>query len=334
MSRPVVFVSSSAQLSVVLVFRRALVAGIAFRSHRFPLLVSSGVPLSVPFRSVPSLALFFVSFLFLVSFSCRVVGRRAVFLSSFSRVVLSCRGVRFPGRCCPPSRFVVSWGRAVSPVVLPVDPFGVSGFLRLVRSSRVIRLAGRLVSSDCDRCVVRIALPWPLPHRAGASMSRSAVGIGGRLAVACFVLTHAVRSLGAVFPSSVYRHGVAWIVPVPVAAWRGHPRPPCVLATASSPCVPRHIVSAFRLSVRSSARFVSPVGCPVSLVVPVRHQPRRGRASRSHGVFALPYPHAPFFPAQFSICFPLCSSRGDVRANRLTGHRGRVVSYGTSRGTQ
>lgn len=310
MSRPVVFVSSSAQLSVVLVFRRALVAGIAFRSHRFPLLVSSGVPLSVPFRSVPSLALFFVSFLFLVSFSCRVVGRRAVFLSSFSRVVLSCRGVRFPGRCCPPSRFVVSWGRAVSPVVLPVDPFGVSGFLRLVRSSRVIRLAGRLVSSDCDRCVVRIALPWPLPHRAGASMSRSAVGIGGRLAVACFVLTHAVRSLGAVFPSSVYRHGVAWIVPVPVAAWRGHPRPPLRS---------RHSLIALRSpSYRIGFSPIGPFVGPFRLPGWVSRFPCRARASSASSgesvsftwCFRSPLSARAVFPSSIFHLFPIVLVKG------------------------
>lgn len=66
-----------------------------------------------------------------------------------------------------------------------------------------------------------------------------------------------------------------------------------------------------------------------------RYQPRRGRGvSRSHGVFALRYLYAPFFLAHFPIGFLLRLSRGGIRANRLTGYRGRVVSYGISRGTQ
>ena len=105
-------------------------------------------------------------------------------------------------------------------------------------------------------------------------MSRSAVGIGGRLAVACFVLTHAVRSLGAVFPSSVYRHGVAWIVPVPVAAWRGHPRPPAFSPQPHRLAFP--VISYRLFAYRSVRRPVSsprlgvpfPLSCPcvISLV--------------------------------------------------------------------
>lgn len=91
------------------------------------------------------------------------------------------------------------------------------------------------------------------------------------VAVACFALTHAVRLLGAVFPSSVSRRGVAWVVPVPVAAWRVHPRSP---ASSSQPHRFSFSVVSYRLLVRRSARrpvsslrlgVPFPLSCPLSL---------------------------------------------------------------------
>ena len=141
MSRPVVFVSGSAQLSVVLVFRRALVAGIAFRSHRFPLFVSLGVPLAVPFRFVFRLV------------HVGSWGGAPFLLARF--LVSSCHERAFPVASSFSFRFVVSLGRAVwrfvrsvvSPVVSPVGSLCVSGFLRLVG-----RLVERLVLSSCSPC--------------------------------------------------------------------------------------------------------------------------------------------------------------------------------------
>lgn len=145
------------------------------------------------------------------------------------------------------------------------------------------------------------------------------------VAVACFALTHAVRLLGAVFPSSVSRRGVAWVVPVPVAAWRVHPRSP---ASSSQPHRFSFSVVSYRLLVRRSARRpVSSLrlGVPFPLSCPLRHQPRRGESVSFTWCFR--YQHAPFFSAHFPICFPLRSSWGSIRANRLTGHRGRRLFH-------
>lgn len=132
----------------------------------FPLFVSSG-RCGWAFRSVPSLALFFVSFLFLVSFSCRVVGRCAVFVSSFSRVVLSCHERSFPRggvvlRFGLSSRWGVPFGGSFVPSSRPsARPSARCAFrvcLRLVRSSRIVVSQGVsfhpivLVASSVSPC--------------------------------------------------------------------------------------------------------------------------------------------------------------------------------------
>lgn len=133
--------------------------------------------------------------------------------------------------------------------------------------------------------------------------------------VACFLLySHTRRFPQLRFPSWRW----ALIVPVIVAAWCAHPRSPAS-SLLSLPCVSRRLVSASR----PSARLVSPVGRPVSpsCSLPLSASSGDG-VSRSHGVFALRYPYAPFLSAQFPICFPSRSLKGSVRANRLTEHRG------------
>ena len=134
------------------------------------------------------------------------------------------------------------------------------------------RLVGRLVFLRRARIVVRITLSV-IAHRVRASSPRSR----RRYRDGCLVLRRWASSLvscsihiRAVFPSSVSRRRWAWFCPgsrcgvavvlVPLS---------CVLAPVSSPCVPCRLVSASRPSARSSVRFVSPVGRPVSLVVPV-----------------------------------------------------------------
>ena len=282
---------------------------------------------SVPFRSVPSLALFFVS----VSRLVRVGSWGGAPFFSARFLVPSCLAVAFVSRgavlsSVPVYRLVGACRLACRSARRLAPAFRVS--CRLVWSSRVIVSQG--VSFHPIVLVASSVLPCPGPcliERGVPVLSRRGYRAGrlvAMAAVACFALTHAVRLLGAVFPSSVSRRGVTWVVPVPVAAWRVHPRSP---ASSSQPhrfsfSVVSYrlfssvglLVGPFRLSGWAS-RFPCRARC--------RYQPRRGRgASRSHGVFALRYPYAPFLSAQFPHRFPITIIVGDVRVNRLTGHRG------------
>lgn len=139
----------------------------------------------------------------------------------------------------------------------------------------------------------------------------------GSSLVSCFI------PICAVFPSSfscrgdgVDCPGHCWGVACPYSF-------PCVIATASSSCVPPSarisvsFVGPFRLSGWAS-RFPCRVRC--------RYQPRRGRgASRSHGVFSRsPLSARAVFPSSISHLFPYCDRQGEAfKRIRLTGHRGR-----------
>ena len=298
----------------------------------FPFFVSSGVPLvgsfrSVPFRSVPSLALFFVS----VSRLVRVGSWGGAPFFSARFLVPSCLAVAFVspggGRCCPPSRFVVSLGRVVSPVVLSVDQFGVSGFLRLVRSSRVIVSYGVsfhpivLVASSvlpCSGpCLIEREHPCLVPPWvSGASCRRLFCSHSRRsLARRRFPKLRFLSEISVDCPGSSC--GMAWPSSSPLRSR------PSLIALRS-----RRLASASR----SSVRFVSPVGRPVFS--------HRARASSASSGFSFTWR----FRSSLSIRAVFLSSIFHrllitivvvgIRANRLTGHRVRVVSYGTSMGTQ
>ena len=118
------------------VFRRASVRWIAFRSHRLSAsrLVGRAVGRSVPFRLSPCFSFRFVR----PSRSCRVVGRCAVFLSSFSRVVLSCHERSFPrGGVVLRPGLSSRWGVPVSSVVPSIGSSRRFGFL-CVSSGRLV----------------------------------------------------------------------------------------------------------------------------------------------------------------------------------------------------
>lgn len=205
--------------------------------------------------------------------------------------------VRFPGH--RRSRFGLSsrGGVTVSSVVPSVGPSGVPG--SCVSSCRLVaRLVGRLVSSGRARFIRphRRAVVFasssgsiPVSFRRGYLVWRPVKAMTA-VACFCFSLTPFVRP-GAVFPSSVSRRRLAWIVPVPVAAWRGHPRSSCVLAQAH--------------------RLAFPVG-PSRLLGWASRCSRRARCVarlvRMGVVSSLPYPYAPFLSARFPIGFSLRSS--------------------------
>lgn len=277
-------------------------------------------PLSVS-RLVGRFAGRVVPFRPLVSFSCRIVGRCAVFLSSFSHVVSFCRCVCFlNGRHSRPvCRFVESVSSCVSFVVLPIGSLCVSGFLSsrpivsLVVSQGVsfhpIVLVALSVSPCPGPCLIEREHPCLVPPwvSGGASCRR-------------LFCSHSRRSLARRrfpqlrFPSEV---SVDCLGSSCGMAWPSSSLVPCVLAPASLSCVPSRSVSASRSSARLSVRLVSPVRRPV-------FRYRLVCLSRSHGVVSsLPIRTRRFPQLNFPSVPLLRSSRGGVRANRLTGHRGR-----------
>ena len=194
---------------------------------------------------------------------------------------------------------------------------------RLVRSSRWASRFPPSCSHRCSHCLIRhrssgdgVFAPSRRRYRDGHIVKTMGL-------VACFLFYSDTRRFPQLRSSSGRGRGLSQfplrcgvVILVPLS---------CVLASVSSPCVPCRLVSASR----SLIRLVSSVGRPV-----FSHRARASSASsggrgvsRSHGVFALRYPHAPFFSAHFPICSPIAIVVGSIRANRLTGHRGRRLFH-------
>lgn len=186
----------------------------------------------------------------------------------------------------------------------PSARLGVSGLLRLVRSSRAIVSQGVSCFSSCSLrrqlCLIRHRLSG---EGVFASVSSWVSGWVSRVEamgfVACFLLYSYTRRFPQLrFPS-----------------WRGVGCPssrcgvacpssfPCVVVSASSLFVLRRLVSASRPSVCSSARFVSPVGRPVSLIVPVASSASSWGERLIHMVFSLST--RAVFLSSFSHLFPI-----------------------------
>ena len=216
-----------------------------------------------------------------VRWGVRLIGRRRVF-RLVGRLVMACSGA----------------GRSVRRLVRRlVVRFGLS---RLVG-----RLVGRLVSSSCSHrrshCLIR--------HRSSDSGVPVSFRRGYRYG--CLVLRRWASSLvscsihiRAVFPSSVYRHGVAWIVPVPVAAWRVHPHPPL----RSRPS----LIALRSQSVRVGFSLVGSSVGPSRLPGWVSRFPLSSRllVSFAWRGFVSSYPYAPFLPVSISHLFPIAIVEG------------------------
>lgn len=236
----------------------------------------------------------------------------------FSQLVFSCRlvmGVRFPGAVLSSvtvCRLVEGASRpSVRPSFRPSGRCAFRVFLRLVG-----RLVERLVLSSCSPC--RQHLPCssslveegPVSSYRGYRAWRFVEVIGP---VACFLLYPYTRR----FPQLIF------------SSWRGRGLSRSSLGCGVGILVPmRHRFSHCLASpVGSYRRPVRLLGSSPRLGVTFLHrarcrcQPRR-RASRSQGVFSRsPLSARAVFPSSISHWFPITIIVGDVRANRLTGHR-------------
>ena len=274
----------------------------------------------------------FVSFRFSSRFRVGLWGGAPFLLARF--LVSSCHERAFPVASSFSFRFVVSLGRAVwrfvrsvvSPVGSPVGSLCVSGFLRLVG-----RLVERLVLSSCSPC--RQHLPCssslvedgPVSSYRGYRAWRFVEVIGP---VACFLLYPYTRRFpqlifsswrGRGLSRSSLGRGVGILVPM------RHRFSHCLASPVGSYRRPvRRLILSPRWGILFSRIVLVAV---VSLVV--------GRLVRRACSLALPYPHAPFFPARFPICSPIAIVKGRRPSEQINGTSGAsAVSYGTSRETQ
>lgn len=203
----------------------------------------------------------------------------------------------------------------------PSARLGVSGLLRLVRSSRVIVSQG--VSFHPIVLVASSVLPCSGPCLIERGVNVSFLSWVSGASCRRLFCSHSRRSLARRrFPQLRFPSEIS--VDCPGSS--------CGMTWTSSspPLRSRHSLLVLRSqSVRIGFSLVGSSVGPSRLPgwasrfpcrARCRYQPRRGRgASRSQGVFALRYPYAPFLSARFPHLFPIAIVVGGVRANRLTG---------------